>query len=166
MPTEIQVFDNFLLFPDLLRRHALEGTFHSVETPGGTFHGIQEMSNQAICHRLGLRANLQFFRLSPLGQQEPNHIHNDKMHGEVTAILYLNPEPPAGDGTDFWRLDDSIRGDWPVAGTFDHWHRVEAKYNRLVVFPSDFYHSRSLPENYGTSKEDSRLIYVSFLSSK
>ena len=45
---------------------------------------------------------LSFFRKSPAGQEEPHWIHTDVDMGDWTALLYLNPDPPAGDGTVFW----------------------------------------------------------------
>ena len=43
---------------------------------------------------------------------------------------------------------------------------VGYKKNRVVIFPSDRFHSRYPRESWGTTKEDGRLLFVMFFSIK
>lgn len=92
---------------------------------------------------------LNFVRRSPLNQKEPNYIHTDEMMGDLTAILYLNENPPKADGTTLY-----YKGAKSCI--------LKARCNRLVVFPSYLHHSRNIYANYGYA-EDARLIQVCFL---
>jgi len=96
--------------------------------------------------------DLNFVRRSPLNQDEPNWIHTDEMMGDLTAILYLNEEHPDNDGTTIY-----YKGKESCV--------LKARYNRLVVFDSDLYHSRNIYENFGEG-EYSRLVQVMFLKLK
>lgn len=149
----IYVFDDVMSWPTEYRERALQrpfGTFLSVH--GQSFHGIGQCDNGAFPFWVtdkfrGLEPSLTFFRRSPLGQDEPNYIHDDADMGEWTAILYLTPDPPESDGTVFY--SDGVQ------------LRVPAKFNRAVVFPAVLNHSRAIHENYG-SGDTARLTQVMF----
>jgi hypothetical protein len=92
--------------------------------------------------------------------------------GEWSALLYLNPEHPRSDGTAFWKhlptgeIENSIphlRSDEgrKVSDKWEIWKAVPAKFNRLVTFPSTYFHSRSIFDNYGDG-DDARLVQVTF----
>jgi hypothetical protein len=153
----IEVLDDVLSNPDEYRKQALSGEFHSVSFGPETFHGIQAppTSEFAISFQKKFpefNPVLTFLRKSPLGQVEPNFIHNDAAMGDVTAILYLNPEPPREDGTRFYKQSGN---------NFLFDVDVRAKFNRAVVFSADIPHSRSIHENYGDG-DSARLIQVLF----
>lgn len=180
----ILVLDDVLDDPVAYRQRALAREFKSIElTPDVVFHGIAVCGDELtlpheIRRRYGLDSSVSFFRQSPDGQGEPNFIHTDLDMGEWTAILYLTPDPPDGDGTAFWRhtptgqvftisgptsmanLDELAA--WRDRDQWECWHQVPAKFNRVVLFPGSYYHSRALYENYGTMGETARLIQVLF----
>lgn len=177
----VLVFDDVLPDPDTYRAAALARTFETVDV-GAQFHGIAFCGDEPtipawIAARFGLPSVLSFFRQSPEGQIEPNFIHTDCDMGEWTAILYLMPNPPAGDGTTFWRhrptgqiatLTGATSEDnlaevlaWRDVGQWEPWQTVAARFNRLVVFPSTYYHSRALEANYGAG-DTARLTQVTF----
>lgn len=172
----IHIFDNVLVDPTGYRREALALT--CVDVPAGddvfrgiaTFPGQNEVAQRVIDQYFpGKRVTLSFFRKSPAGQEEPNFIHSDREHGDWTAILYLNPDPPVGDGTSFWmrKRDGAIDGDFDQqeARDLSQWEKrchVDAKFGRLLIFKSDLFHSRGLFENFGAG-DDARLIQVAFL---
>ncbi len=172
---QIRVFDDVLADPLAYRAGALAQPYGSVTQDGETMHGLAACTYAEIPLRLsmqlGIDVHLTFFRRSPEGQEEPTFIHSDASMGEVTAILYLNPEPPHGDGTTFWeRLSTGARdGEWDEAtaraardrALWTPWKHVDARFNRLLVFQSDLYHSRGLIANHGT-EQDPRLIQVAF----
>jgi hypothetical protein len=100
--------DDVLSNPDEYRKQALSGEFHSVSfgESHSTAYKHPPTSEFAISSKKKFpefNPVLTFLRKSPLGQVEPNFIHNDAEMGDVTAILYLNPEPPKEDGTSFWK---------------------------------------------------------------
>jgi hypothetical protein len=170
----IAVFDAVLRDPTAYRDAALALPFQSVDV-GQVFHGIAKPVTHTFENWFEenfptYQAEVSFFRKSPLGQVEPNDIHNDVDMGDLTALLYLNPDPPEGDGTYFWfnREWNTDHSPSPLAGPdgkrSTQWlcsSKVRAQFNRCVVFSSDLFHSRGLLENYG-SGDEARLIQVLF----
>lgn len=176
--TGIQVFDDVLSYPVMYRSQALELEYKSVETGAEMFHGIGDPGNmksllpREILSRLPhLVSTLTFFRKSPYEQSEPNFIHTDESMGDFTGILYLNEDPPKSDGTTFWRhratrLIESVNGfdgkeDWKHTEKWEPWNHVKAAFNRLLIFPATYFHSRAIHDNYGQGN-DARLIQVVF----
>lgn len=166
------VFDDVLPNPHAYRRWALAQPFRTHETGDEHWQGIALLGDHTLPTLVegfvqGAKTHLTFFRQSPLGQQEPNFIHSDEGMGEWTAILYLNPTPAPGDGTTFWRFKPtgeiygSARALDKAPALWDPWHRVEAKFNRLLIFDSLYFHSRAIEENYGVG-DNARLIQVAF----
>lgn len=172
----IHVFDDVLSDPQEYRRRALVRPFGDVTLGPDTFRGIATPPDESLPERLaallpGLVPALSFLRKSPEGQREPNYIHSDADMGNATGIYYMNPKPTNGDGTVFWRHDrsgaiggawtDEIAADARTEEGWTRWHSVDACFNRLVVFPADWFHSRALIDNYG-SDASARLIQVVF----
>jgi hypothetical protein len=179
----IAIHDDVLPDPEAYRQRALAGRFQTIAADALAFHGIQPCADPTVPLWLvqtypGLRPTLSFFRQSPLGQVEPHYRHDDRSMGDVTAILYLTPQPPDGDGTLFWRNrhTGAVASQWETPAEMeaeavawfdpDQWDlagAVAAKFNRVVVFPAAFVHSRSLEANYGAEADGSaRLIQVVF----
>jgi hypothetical protein len=163
----IRVIDDVLADPMAYREKTLSLDFSDVTIGDHTFKGIAD-AKPILEDRITL---LTFFRKSPQGQLEPNYIHSDAWMGRETGIFYMNPDPPEGDGTTFWKSPEGrVSGPWTetVAQSarsrkgWTAWKRCPAKFNRLVVFDSDLFHSRSILENYGLGDE-ARLIQVMFL---
>jgi hypothetical protein len=94
-----------------------------------------------------------FIRRSPLNQNEPYFIHTDEMMGDITCILYLNELSPIEDGTTIYDEDKN-----PLAVVY-------SKFNRMIAFNSDVFHSRNIFENFG-HEQSARLIQVIFLKAK
>lgn len=177
----IHIIDNALHLPRLYRNVALARKFETVDV-GAKFHGIALGADSLLptlvaSHFPMLTPALSFFRQSPEGQIEPNFIHTDCDMGEWTALLYLTPNPPPDDGTTFWRhratgaietatgatSDDNLAETlaWRDRAQWEPWRTVAAVFNRVVVFPATYYHSRAIEANYGTGK-DARLVQVLF----
>ena len=170
----IHVFDAVLENAPAYRAAALAQPFRDVETPAGIFSGMAACADPAVPTEIATRlpgfcGRFSCFRRSPAGQPEPHYIHTDVDMGDWTAVLYLHPHPPEGDGTSFWRdrhtqaiaADHSTPAMWANREAFDRWHHVPAVFNRLVVFPAPYFHSRGLIENYGQG-HDARLIQIVF----
>ncbi len=150
-PVDVRVFDDVLVHPLAYRLVCLAQPVQSMQFGPDTFHGIAMAPNPAL--ELWVRRELPWFdprltflRRSTLGQVEPNLIHDDAMMGQWTGILYLNPDPPEGDGTILYDPETVIA----------------ARFNRLLVFPSARRHARAIPEHYGTTPETARLVQVIF----
>ena len=176
------VFDGVLVDPVAYRAAVLAKPFGSVSVGAGVvFHGVQLAEDPTFPTWITsqfpqLTPTLSFFRQSPAGQREPNYVHTDRDMGDWTALLYLNPTPDSGDGTMFWRhrgtgaigsvtndgeaLLDEQRA-WRDLGQWEAMTHIAAKFGRAVLFPADRFHSRAIPENYGTG-DDARLIQVVF----
>jgi len=173
------VFDDVLPDPHIYREAALRLPFGDLHAGPVTFHNMVPVGPNPLSatleHDLGLVTTFSAFRLSPEGQDEPNFVHTDRDMGEWTALLFLNPDPPASDGTRFYRyretgaiqstaedealLDELL--DWHDLGQWECWHTVAASFNRCVVFPASYFHSRALFRNWGTGQE-ARLIQLAF----
>ena len=175
VPHVLSVFDAVLPDAAAYRAKALRSTFGDVPTPAGVFKGIAVCDDPTVPAFLAtqfpdLEVSLSFFRQSPRWQREPTWVHSDAAETDVTAILYLNPDPPVGDGTTFWFVDETgaMQGG-PVdletshrANYWSQWHHVPAQLGRVIVFPANFYHSRGLRNNYGEG-DSARLVQVCFL---
>lgn len=175
--SDIRVFDNFLPNPEAYREAALDMSFQSFHFEHCVFHGIATLPlDGPVTMRIRemfpfAYPTLSFFRKSPAGQVEPHFIHTDADMGKWSAILYLNPTPPAGDGTAFWTHTETqaIESSEPhersdEGRTTAGWtlrRTVEAQFNRLAVFPSTLFHSRSIYGNWGRG-DDARLTQVVF----
>ncbi len=164
-----------------IRSHLLDTPAEDITVDTEVFKGIHLATPELIEHLTHgfarvlpeYRMTLAFGRESPAGQVEPNDIHSDSTMGDLTAILYLNPDPPPTDGTIFWERSATgqQRGVWdPDCERAGHdrrqwgaWFAPRAHFGRLLLFPSDFYHSRALADNYGDSALGSaRLILAAF----
>ena len=179
MMRSMRVFDDFLPDPEAYRARALASEFRTFEFEGGvTFHGIATPTPPDVPAIIAkkfpdLAPTLSFFRRSPVGQIEPHWIHTDVDMGDWTALVYLNPEPPAWDGTAFWRYlptgaiesaiahERSAEGMRPNPELWRPWRHVSARFNRLVLFPASYFHSRAIFDNWTRAGED-RLTQVVF----
>ena len=153
----IRIVDDVLADPLAYLSEARRRPFRDLTVGTDTFKGIAlaprgevDRAAEAVT---GAASILSFFRRSPAGQAEPNYVHSDAAMGRFTGILYLNPEPAAGDGTAFWEWDG---GDWRMV------RLVSAKFNRLLTFDAALPHSRALFDKYGAG-DTARLIQVVFL---
>jgi hypothetical protein len=176
--TRIMLIENFLPDPEAYRAKALTREFRTFEFPevGVTFHGINVADDGAVPLRLaevlpGATPTLSFLRRSPAGQVEPHYIHTDADMGDWTGLLYLNPDPPLEDGTSFWQhvetgeLENKVPHARSVEGRsafgWREWWRCEARFNRMLIFPSTYFHSRAIYGNWGAG-DDARLTQVTF----
>lgn len=173
----IKIIDGAVPNPLAYRERALRLEYKTYEFGDIIFHGIATggpcAGMLAALHSEyeDIHPSLTFFRKSPLGQKEPHFIHTDVDMGEWSALLYLNPKPKDGDGTSFWThvFTGEIENPTPHLRSeegkyIENWtlrQRVEAKFNRMVVFPSTYYHSRAIQENWGDG-DDARLVQVAF----
>lgn len=139
--------------PDKYVASLKEKGFSDFNDGVNTFKNVQALESddvvKAIESLISAKLVLSFARMSPLGQEEPNFIHKDDMHGDYTAILYLNKSYPSGYGTTLYDEDENDI------------ITCKAKYNSLFIFPSGVKHSRNSLHNFGEG-DDARLVQVMF----
>lgn len=173
----IRVFDDVLKDPQSYRCEVLGLEFKTYDFGHCAFHGIAVGGpSDELCDWIKgrfpkLKPILTFFRKSPFGQVEPHYIHTDVDMGNWSALLYLNPEPKEGDGTSFWthRSTGEFENTVPhlrseEGKNIEQWTlrgRIEAKWNRLLMFRSSYFHSRAIHENWGDG-DGARLLQVVF----
>jgi hypothetical protein len=185
------VVDDFLppsLF-EAVQQFARTATYGTVEYQGHQFAGVardtdfglQEMLQQLTGE--ALLPMLSYFRLG-LANEPPearNAIHADtSVDAEFATVLYLaDPRTEAG-GTAFWRhpwLGRDTVPDNPPAALVDRLNRdgldwskwepqtmVAEKSNRLLIYPTRYFHSRWPQQGRGTSPADGRLVHVGFFN--
>lgn len=149
------IIDNFMFDITSHLEEILIGEFIDIEVYGQTFKGIQPRGEDRFSDMVlklfpGLIIAYNFVRLSPIGQEEPNFIHDDASMADLTAILYLSRDYPEEDGTTLY--DKNLN---PTLV-------VNAKLNRLFIFESNILHSRNIYNNFGQGL-NSRLLQVLFL---
>lgn len=176
----IHVFDDVVANPEAYRAAALSQPFGDLQSGAITFHGMAPIGRSPLAADLelafGLTTTFEAFRLSQLQQEEPSYIHQDRDMGEWTAILFLNPDPPPEDGTIFWKHratgamqstaeteDEKLAEwlNWRDVSQWESWHVVPSKFNRLLLFPAPYFHSRAVFANWGEGDE-ARLIQICF----
>jgi hypothetical protein len=186
----IQVFDDFAPNIETVRQSALRagfGTWHPNKGDigadfyqGVSFWGDHASLFKALHEKLGqIIPSSMFFRITN-PSMEHALIHSDREYGENTAIVYLTEA--TGSGTGFYRhRETGIINMPPLAELMKNqaffvkirqqildaddndWHMyqfVEAKLNRCLVFDAPKIHCR-LPKNgYGTTDDNSRMVWV------
>ena len=178
---DVHVYDDVLPDPEGYRALALAHVFQTFTVGEVQWNGVAECEPSGLTDwlhdmRPDLTATLSLLRQSPEGQAEPHYIHTDRSMGDWTAILYLTPSPQAGDGTDFWRhrwsgaTESRAQSATEMAQEANAWsdrdqwslrRHVASRFNRVVLFPAAYFHSRSLRENYG-SGDTARLTQIVF----
>lgn len=153
----ITIIDDFLDNPNEHLQLILNSQFIDFNSNVGVFKNIQDRGSDLVSDKLlelypNTSISYNFARMSPHGQEEPTFVHDDKMMGDLTCILYLSKEHPENDGTSIYDADYSTK-------CVD----IRSKFNRMIIFDSDLPHSRNIFSNFGVN-ESSRLIQVIFLN--
>jgi hypothetical protein len=126
---------------------------------------------------------LQAFRHGFKGSQLHNKVHADHCCSKLAAVMYFNNIDECQGGTAFWRhkrfkwefqptqeeleavnytLDDLGR-DWHNEDAWDMVSLAGMRPNRLIIYPSQAFHSRYPFEGFGP-KEQGRLIWCGFFN--
>lgn len=140
--------------------------------------------------RLGkdVKCGYSLLRVNFDGQMPNNAVHTDSGYDQFAVILYLNRPEDCKGGTAFWRhkkygwthwptdeqvrrtcrkankIGDQLRGDANNPDAWELVHVAEMKFNRMIAFPTNTWHSRWPWPAFGKTMEDARLIWVSFFS--
>ena len=146
-----------------------------------------------ICNKGGFQTIypvLSFFRLGVAGHKPQIYIHADNAMGaEYNAVFCLNPPESCHGGTAFWthqetgwtrlppkagveaagftmdqgfcdrmNLEGSDESFWEMNGL------VSMAWNRMIIFPSDLWHSRYPKDYTGQTPQTGRLVWVCFFN--
>lgn len=126
------------------------------------------------------------FRLGEYASHLHNYVHADHTCAQLACVYFLNPPNQCTGGTAFWRhkkhrwdamptqeeLDtakytiEELREDWQKPEAWDMLTLAGMKTNRLIVYPTQKFHSRWPWTGFGDKPENSRLIYAGFFNVK
>ena len=184
METNIIVVDNFLNNPHEARAFALEQDFKEAGNYPG--HRTAEDRNQSVMDTIAniLRPHAgEITDFRGTQYQITTCAMKSWVHADVyntwAGVLYLTPDAPPSAGTGLYRhkrtgLDVYPRDNQQLADEIDSdgsdytkWELVEQvanKFNRLVLYRGDMYHS-SL-DYFGHGLEDGRLFQTFFISTE
>lgn len=127
---------------------------------------------------------LQAFRLGSEKSHLHNYVHADHTCASLACVYYLNRPVDCRGGTAFWRhkkfgwdqmptqaqLDEvgytleEIRKDWLDKEAWEMVTLAGMKHNRLIVYPTQAFHSRWPWEGFGDTPDNSRLIWCGFFN--
>lgn len=187
------VVDDFLppsLF-EAVQQFARNASYGTVDYQGHQFAGVardtdfglQEMLQQLTGEPL--LPVLSYFRLglAEEPQEARNAIHADtSVDAEFATVLYLCDPGQEHGGTAFWRHNWLQRDAVPAEVTpalveklnrdgldwgGDRWTFgtvVAERSNRLLVYPTRYFHSRWPQQGRGAAPEDGRLVHVGFFN--
>jgi hypothetical protein len=190
METTLIIADDFSPAPSLLRQRARGSDFQTCEFQGAQYKGVggknQPVDMEARIGRLlgfPIKITLSFYRLGTPENEPTTYIHADRNCATWAGVLYLNEPEQCRGGTAFWRHKDSGRESLSelinssAFTDFDQLNRegndesfwemtglVGMKFNRLVVYKSDLFHSRYPKAGFGSSPKDGRLIWTCFFN--
>lgn len=181
----ITIEDNAFFSGKLLKQAILDIGFSDVTSPidGVTYPDIC-MLNDHIKNAykekieqftgVSIKPNFMFARIMKAGVHAPHKFHEDSMMGGFSAHLYLSEEPKEGMGTAFCK--HKLHGPYfsvaPVAIGDDH-HKpdnwdpylfVTAKFNRLLIHDSRYFHAALPFDGFGDSPENARMALTCFFN--
>lgn len=181
--------DEFFDNPDLLRVLLTSQKYSGITNPvdGITYKGVslniptvfKEEFIAKIEHLMHgtISKHLVFARLRPENQDKPPHeVHTDKIMGQYTALVYLNPNDQCKGGTAFlehisgylskhpetdeemalWEADTNDLSKWTKTGY------CQMKYNRCLILRSDLLHMAEPISGFGSTPDDARLVLTCF----
>ena len=177
------VLSNFDSFKDWVNNDA----YFTTELHGGEgfeIARIPESVNKSILKDLEealgtkVKVNYSFLRLSTKDIDSDMRIHSDTyMDSDYALVLYLTdpPEESFECGTAFWdhqKYGSKFKGTKEEynkvlndSSNLDKWSMkkiVQMKQNRMVVYPTSYFHSRFPFSGWGKDKTDGRVIWVVF----
>ncbi len=163
-------------------------TFGPQEWQGHTYKGIglgysPELFYETLAIWMGrtIKPALEYFRLGTKEDSATTYIHADSACAKFAAVWYLT-EAPEGvvAGTAFWKhratgkdslSEEDYKNTEMLAGMDtdgadeSKWQMVGLcgqKFNRLVVYPTNVFHSRYPQNAWGNDAKDGRIVFTSF----
>lgn len=133
------------------------------------------------------KCEMEFIRRNSTNDPVTGWIHADGGIADTAIVWYLSPDEFQTGGTALYRHKKTGWEIMPTIAEMEHagmtikevaamlqkdshtedaWERlfvVPAKFNRIVSYPAKCFHARYPKEGFGTTAQDSRLIYVAFM---
>lgn len=162
-------------------------TYHGI----GLGYEVEGMDSliAAVVGAASAKVDMEFFRLGVSAADLTDYIHADSSISRWAAVWYLS-EAPKGvvAGTAFWRhkgtgLTEMPTDEWIVknfssvpdfvkmiradANDESKWEMTDLvgqKFNRLVFYPTQRFHSRFPQQAWGKDVSDGRLVWTGFLT--
>ncbi len=188
MITQIQI-DNFHPCGRAIAALARTLKYGPQEHKGHVYKGVglgysPELFYETLAIHLGraeIKANMEFFRIGTKEDAPTTYIHADSGEAKNAAVWYLS-EPPEGmvAGTAFWKhretgkweLTEEDRKDAALLAKLDADGADESKwimtglagqkFNRLVTYPTNIFHSRYPKDAWGNDATDGRITFACF----
>lgn len=180
----VTIVDGAIERPGELRTYALRASYADVDVPrDGTYKRVAVQTapglSEAVQAAVGRPVETvgEAFRLN-YGFELPNNwVHADVGYGDVAAVLYLSLPQHCYGGTAFWRHKDTgldslpaegdprraeIITDWLRLGAWEKIRVARMAFNRLILYPTQKFHSRWPFPAFGHGPADGRLIAVGF----
>lgn len=162
MDPKILVIDNFLDYPDIVRKSALSLSYPLTGNyPGRRSRPADASYQQMIKDKLTSCLNRPVF----FTDEDESFCFQICLEGSETwahtdltewaGVLYLTPNAPAESGTGFYTMLDDL----PILNSF-----VANVYNRLILYRGNIMHHASLLAGFGDSLENGRLTQVFFFN--
>lgn len=184
----MRIVDNFLDEPMFVRNEVLQAGFYDKEYQGAMYHTIREGMSPEMTIKLAklfgrdIEVQVAAFRQGKLNSPLHNVIHADNSCSEFASVLYLNKEPIGG--TAFWRHKETGWDAMPTTKELEdegytlesfgkEWHNLPswelmslcgAKFNRVVIYHSQAFHSRWPLNGFGDNDTNARLIHAAFFN--
>jgi hypothetical protein len=181
----LRVIEDFLPEAEAqaLRELALAADYEPFLTPGTDSVQVRRAARMplpAVMRGLGealgrpVEAAYSGFRLDYAGEHPNTPVHFDGDVSRWAAVYYLNPPGQCRGGTAFWRHRQTGLNAVPPDATADiemayriegnhadHWTLesiIGMRFNRVIVYPTNYFHSRYPIGGWGTNPEDGRLV--------
>lgn len=189
MKTSLTIIDDFMPNPEEIRKKALEAGFEDFPYMQGVYQGtglnykcpeLREQIQNVFQRELDFHVSA--FRSG--GEETKLHvnIHADNSVSDFAGVYYLNLPEQCKGGTAFYTLKEYGWDEMPTEEQLKEkgknlewmtskWTQPDAwelntvagmKFNRLIIYPTQYFHSRYPLEGWGTTPENSRLVWVSF----
>lgn len=186
MITHSMILDDFFNAPDAVREvliaqemvdySASDGVIYPgiVDTKMLLEEDIFKKLNQIYDDRV---SNLTTFARFSFDHMKPPHwAHSDLNMTQYVGLIYLNPNPPAADGTHCVQhletglethpeTEEQMEILLKEGNEKDKWvktYTCSAKYNRMFILNARYLHAAAT--KYGKTKEDARLVLTAFFN--
>lgn len=185
----LTIVDDFLREPDKVRAQVISGGFSDVEFQGSMYHTVNVThGTEEILPRLTelfggpVKMHVGAWRQGKKSSPVHNAVHADNSCAQMAAVLYLNRPEDCFGGTAFWRHRltgwesmpseeqlaehhfklEEFAEDWHNFAAWEQTFLAPMKYNRLITYPTQMFHSRWPIDGFGDNDQNARLIGAFF----
>lgn len=191
MIKSLVVVDDFFPNGSSIREFAIANGFDTEEFKGHKYHGVGTPNNEGIAkasetlvakatgiERSKVECKMNFFRIGMKGVPVTTYIHMDRDCGDLAVVCHLSPK--CYGGTAFWTHKASGAHCWPDdvpmteedaeilnqdgnnEGAWDMNGYIAMRFNRALIYPTNYFHSRYPNHIPAETPEEGRLVWVGF----